>query len=106
MHFQTRPVVRNIPNAMAGAQWLSDRVLDSNLLMANEPRHEISNNVNNVICATSKASDQSDQSLCLSLVYSMRVKLLPGHHLEFLSLKGGCTGSSESTIVKMPHCFQ
>ena len=26
------------------------------------------------------------------------------HHLEFLSLKGGCTGSSESTVVKMPHC--
>ena len=24
--------------------------------------------------------------------------------LEFLSLKGGCTGSSESTDVKMPHC--
>ena len=25
------------------------------------------------------------------------------HHLEFISLKGGCTGSSESTLVKMPH---
>ena len=25
-------------------------------------------------------------------------------HLEFLSLKGGCTGSSESTLVKIPHC--
>ena len=24
--------------------------------------------------------------------------------LEFLSLKGGCTGSSESILVKMPHC--
>ena len=23
--------------------------------------------------------------------------------MEFLSLKGGCTGSSESTLVKMPH---
>ena len=23
-----------------------------------------------------------------------------GHHLDFLSLKGGCTGSSESTLVK------
>ena len=33
----------------------------------------------------------------------MIVKLLTEHHLEFLSLKGGCTGSSESTLVKMPH---
>ena len=30
-------------------------------------------------------------------------KLLTEHHLEFLSLKGGCKGSSESTLVKMPH---
>ena len=29
-------------------------------------------------------------------------KLLPERHLEFLSLKGGCRGSSESTHVKMP----
>ena len=31
----------------------------------------------------------------------MIVKLLTEHHLEFLSLKGGCRGSSESTLVKM-----
>ena len=30
---------------------------------------------------------QSDQSLCLSFEYSMSVKLLTEHHLEFLSLK-------------------
>ena len=30
----------------------------------------------------------------------MTIKLLTEHHLEFLSLKGGCTGSSESTLVK------
>ena len=30
--------------------------------------------------------------------------LLTEHHLEFLSLKGDCTGWSESTLVKMPHC--
>ena len=30
----------------------------------------------------------------------MNVRLLT-EHLEFLSLKGGCTGSSESTVVKM-----
>ena len=44
---------------------------------------------------------QSDQSLCLSLEYSMIVKLLTEHHLEFLSLTGGCRGSSESTLVEM-----
>ena len=36
----------------------------------------------------------------------MTVKLLTEHHFEFLSLKGGCTGSSESTLVKMPHCWK
>ena len=30
----------------------------------------------------------------------MIVKLLTEHHLEFLGLKGGCRGSSESTHVK------
>ena len=36
----------------------------------------------------------------------MTVKLLTEHHLEFLSLKGGCTGSSESTLVKMSNCWK
>ena len=36
----------------------------------------------------------------------MIVKLLTEHHLEFLSLKGGCTGSSESTLAKMPHYWK
>ena len=36
----------------------------------------------------------------------MIVKLLTEPHLEFLSLKGGCTGSSESTHIKMPHCWK
>ena len=34
----------------------------------------------------------------------MTVKLLTEHHLEVLSLVKGCTGSSESTLVKTPHC--
>ena len=62
-----------------------------------EPVHEISNNV---ICA------QSDQSLCLPLEYPMSVKLPTEHHLRFLNLKGGYTGLSESTLVKMPHCLK
>ena len=52
------------------------------------------------------AYTQSDQSLCWSLEYSKSVKVLTEQHLEFLSLKGDCTGSSESTLVKMPHCWK
>ena len=52
------------------------------------------------------AYSQSNQSLCLSLEYSMTVKLLTEQHLECLSLKGVCTGSSESTFVKIPHCWK
>ena len=62
-----------------------------------EPLHEISKNV---------AYAQSDQSLCVSLEYSMSVKLLTENILEFLSLKGDGKGSSESTLVKMPHCWK
>ena len=40
------------------------------------------------------------------LIYSLTVKLLTEHRLEFLSLKGGCTGSSECTHVKMPHLLE
>ena len=36
----------------------------------------------------------------------MSVKLLTEHHLRFLSLKSDCTGSLESTLVKMPHCWK
>ena len=69
-------------------------------------RHEISNNV---LCATSKASDQPAHTLSLirafasRLKYSLSVNLLTEHNLKFLSSKGGCTGSSESTLDKLPH---
>ena len=36
----------------------------------------------------------------------MTVKLLTENHLEFLSFKGGCRGSSESTHVKMQYCWK
>ena len=59
----------------------------------------------NVVCATSKGSDQPARMRSLirafsSSLYNLRVlyKLLREHHLEFLSLKGGCTGSFESTL--------
>ena len=52
------------------------------------------------------ACAQSDQSLSKSLKCSMSVKLLTEHHLEFLRFTGGYTGSSESTLVRMPHCWK
>ena len=36
----------------------------------------------------------------------MIVKLLTEHHLEFLSLTGGCRGSFKSTLVKMSNCWK
>ena len=36
----------------------------------------------------------------------MSVNRLAKHHLEFLILKGSWTGSCESTLVKMPHCWK
>ena len=36
----------------------------------------------------------------------MIVKLLTEHHLEFLSLTGGCRGSFESTLVKKSNCWK
>ena len=59
-------------------------------LFTYEPVHEISNNV---VCATKQrlrpacACAQSDQSLCLSLDYSMSVKLLTEHLLGGSKLK-------------------
>ena len=67
--------------------------------------HEI---LHNVVCATSKGSDQPahTRAVCKSLEYSMTVKLLTEHNLEFLSLQTGYTGSYESTLVKIPHCWK
>ena len=36
----------------------------------------------------------------------MTVKLLTEHHFEFLSLTGGCRGSSESTLDKMTQLLE
>ena len=36
----------------------------------------------------------------------MIVELLTEHHLEFLSLTGCYTGSSEYTLVKMINCWK
>ena len=69
-----------------------------------EPQHVISNNV---VCATSKGSDQTSHMRSLiKAVYSMNIKLLNEYHLQFLSLKGDCTGSPESALVKMSHSWK
>ena len=78
-------------------------ILESIVKESNEPWHKI---FHNAVCATSKASDRPsriDQNICLSLGYSMNFEVLTEHHLEFLSLKGDCTGSYESTLVKILH---
>ena len=36
----------------------------------------------------------------------MTVKLLAEHDLELLDLTGDCTGWSESTLVKLSHCWK
>ena len=36
----------------------------------------------------------------------MTVKLLTEYNLEFISLIWDCTCLSESTLVKMPHCWK
>ena len=36
----------------------------------------------------------------------MTLRLQAEHHFGFLSLKGGCTGSYESTLIKMPYCWK
>ena len=60
-----------------------------------------------MICATSQGSDQPAHTRRLIRAFACRlVKLLIELNLVFLSLTGGCTGSSESTLVKMAHCWK
>ena len=79
--------------------------------MSYEPWHAISNNV---VCATSKASDQPAHTCTLIRAFaSCFIQNSPwvlsywlNIILEFLLFKGGCTGSSESILVKMSHCWK
>ena len=69
-----------------------------------EPQHEI---FNNVVCATSNASDQPTHTRSLIRAFANRLIIIQVlNYLEFLSFKGGSTGSSESTLVKLPHCWK
>ena len=69
-----------------------------------EPRHEIVCDQQRLRPACAYA--QSDQRLCWSLEYSINFKLVTEQHLEFLGLTRVCRGSSESTLVRMPHCWK
>ena len=80
---------------------LADRLWSAFVI---ESGHGLSNNV---ACATSKASNQPAHTRSLTrALASMTVKLLTKHHLEFLSLKGGCTGSPKSTLVLKCHIVE
>ena len=73
-----------------------------------EPRHEISNNV---VCATSRGSRQHAHTHSLVRAFSsglnfIRVLATDRTIFRVSELKGGCTGSSEATHVKMPHCWK
>ena len=62
-----------------------------------QPRHEISNNV---VCVTSKVSEQPAHTRSLIRAFVSRLNIL------LLKIKRGCAGWSESTLVKMPHCWK
>ena len=71
-------------------------------------KNKLDDTSNNLVCATSKDSDQPAHTHSLIRAFASRlsIKLLTEHHLEFLSLKRGCTDPSESTLIKMPHCWE
>ena len=63
------------------------------------------------MCDQLNVSDQPAHTRSLirafaSLEYSLTVMLLTEQHLEFLIFRGGCTGLTESTHVKMPPCWK
>ena len=71
--------------------------------------HEISNNV---LCGTSKASDQSAHMRSLIRTFASRLTILwlLSYWLNtiwsFKAFKGGCRGSSVSSLVKMSNCWK
>ena len=68
-----------------------------------EQQHAISNNVVYVF-ATSKTSDQSAHTRSLMRAFTCRLNILCA--VDQKTFTGDCTGSSESTLVKMPYCWK
>ena len=63
---------------------------------------------NNVVCATSKGSDQHVHSLIRTFASHLNILWLVSYwmnSIQFQFLKGGCTGSPVPNRVKMPHCW-
>ena len=79
--------------------------INTYIINRNEPQHEISNVV---VCAISKGSDQPGHTHSLIRAFASRFarpfKLLTDYPLEVQSFKEGCTSSSESLLVEIPHC--
>ena len=86
-----------------------NRLISKTILLSthniSEPQHDICNDVI-CNCVTSKCSDQAAHTRRLNRAFASRLILLTEHHLKFLSSKAGCTGMSESTLVKMPHSWK
>ena len=59
-----------------------------------------------MLCATSIGSDQPAHTRSLIRAFAGRLNIKLLTEQEFLCLKGSCTGLSESTLVKMPHCWK
>ena len=66
-------------------------------------QHDISKNV---VCATSKASDQPAHTRSLIRAFASRLNILGVLSYWTNTITGDCPGSSESTHVKMPHCWK
>ena len=109
MHIRIKGEAGTVKFKLSGIFGRSKAALLLWILLLFEPRHEIPNNV---VFATRKCSDQSAHTRSLIRALASRLtilrlfKLLAEHHLEFLSLKGECTGLSESILVKMPYCWK
>ena len=73
-----------------------------------EPPHEISNNE---VCVASKGSDQPALTRSLIKAFATHLNIIWvlsywQNSIGVSMLKRGCTGLSESTLVKMPHCWK
>ena len=64
---------------------------------------------NNVVCSTSRGSDQTAHTRSLIRAYAccLDILLLLGYWpITICDFKADCTGSSESILVKMSHCWK
>ena len=72
------PFPFNVPNFYSA-------IFKLDIVLLIEPQHEI---FNNVVCVTSKASDQTVHTRSLTRAFASRLNIL--QHMEFLSLLESC----------------